>query len=130
MLAKIVLIGNMGKKPEIKQSGDGKSFAKFSVATTGWSKTDGKATTWWDVTCFNDKKAQFLDKYAEKGSKVYVEGTVGKRTYIDKEGKERMSVDIIVNAFSGEIHLLGKAEGGEQTQDLPRDSVSPEDMPF
>jgi len=129
MLAKITLVGNIGKKPEIKQSSDGKSFAKFSVATTGWSKTDGKATTWWDVTCFNDKKAQFLDKYAEKGSKVYVEGTIGKRTYMDKNGQEKMAVDIIVNAFSGEVHLLGKSEGGESVPDQ-RDNVTAEDIPF
>ena len=130
MLAKVILLGNLGKKPEIKQSGDGKSFAKFSVATTGWSKTEGKSTTWWDVTCFNDKKAQFLDKYAEKGSKIYVEGLLGKRTYIDKNGQEKMAVDIIVNAFAGDVNLLGNAGAGDEKQEQPRDVVTADDMPF
>lgn len=130
MLAKVILLGNLGRKPEIKQSGDGKSFAKFSVATTGWSKTEGKSTTWWDVTCFNDKKAQFLDKYAEKGSRIYVEGMLGKRTYIDKNGQEKMAVDIIVNAFAGDIHLIGNSGSGEEKQEQPRDVVTVDDMPF
>ena len=71
-----------------------------------------------------------MDKYAEKGSRIYVEGVLGKRTYIDKNGQEKMAVDIIVNAFAGDIHLIGNSGSAEEKQEQPRDVVTVDDMPF
>ena len=103
MLAAATLIGNIGKL-EIKEHNN-KKYAKMSVATTSWSKAGGKKTSWFNVVCWNDKTAQFIETYGSVGSKVYVNGQLELRDY-EKDGVKRTSTEVIVGAFDGNIILV------------------------
>ena len=104
-LNKIMLIGNLGKDPEIKELPTGKLFAKLSLATNEKYKGETK-TTWHSIVVWDEKKAELLEQYTKKGSKLYVEGSLESRKYTDKEGIERYAYEVVVGAFNGAIRLL------------------------
>lgn len=100
-MLKALLIGNVGKNPDIKQTSTSKKIASFSVASTYGTGNDA-VTTW--VTCEAwEKTAEIVEKYVGKGSQVYVEGRIKLETWTDKEGKERASLKMVV----AELKLLG-----------------------
>ena len=107
MLAKTILIGNVGRDPEIRATSSGDSYARFSVATNKVVKGE-KTTQWWDVTIFDSKKAEIVQSYVARGSKIYIEGELQTREYQAKDGTTKMAVEVIVGRFSGEMKLLGE----------------------
>ena len=131
MLASATIVGNIGKKVELKDFAGGK-FAKFSVATNSWDKENGKKTTWFDVVCWNTKLSEFLGTYGSSGSKIYVQGELVKRTYT-KDGQDKIAVEVVVGRFNGSILLLGKSELVQTEADSTLDSDNTsdlEDIPF
>lgn len=123
MYASIQVIGNVGNF-ELKETND-KKFARFSVATSSWSKEGGKKTTWYNVVCWNGKLSEFLSGKVAKGSKVFVTGELQQREYTDKNGVTKTSTDVVVSPFNGTIIILSDwAEGS--AADTPDDS----DIPF
>ena len=107
---KVILIGNLGAKPELKYSSTGIGIANLSVATSeSWTdKNTGQKqekTEWHRVSVFG-KLAEVITKYCDKGSKVYVEGKLQTRKYQDKSGADRYTTEIVVSGFNGVIQML------------------------
>jgi single-strand DNA-binding protein len=114
---KAMLIGRLGGDPEIKHTNDGRSIATFSLATSDrWTdKNSGEKrekTEWHRVVIFNEKLVEIAEKYLEKGSQCFIEGTVRTRKWEDNDGKDRYSTEIVLENFRGQIELLGGKNGG------------------
>ena len=107
---KVVLVGNLGREPEIRHTNNGKKVASFSLATSDvWKDTNGERqekTEWHRVVVFNSNTADFVERFLKKGSKVYVEGSLQTRKWTDNSGQDRFTTEIVVGNFKGEIILL------------------------
>lgn len=118
MINKAILVGNLGKDPELKTTQGGKSVATFSLATSSGSG-EKKVTEWHNVTCW-EKLADNVAQFLHKGSKAYVEGRITYRKY-EKDGATRYITDIV----AAEVKFLDSKESGarsapqEETDDLP-----------
>src|SRR5471032_2724082 len=119
---KVILVGNLGKDPEVRRMTSGDPIVSFSVATseTWRDKTSGERkekTEWHRVVIFNKNLADVAEKYLKKGAKVYVEGSLQTRKWTDKDGAEKYSTEIVLQNFRGELTMLdgrndGAAGGG------------------
>lgn len=114
---KVILIGNLGRDPEVRRTGNGDPIISFSVATTeSWrDKTSGERkekTEWHNITIFNENLGKIAEQYLKKGSKVYLEGQLVTREYQDKDGNTRKATDVVLNRFRGELTLLDSRGGG------------------
>ncbi len=115
---KIILIGNVGRDPEIRNAQDGTKIANFSVATseTWRDKATGERkdrTQWHRVVIFNDRLADVAQQYLKKGMKVFVEGQLQSRKYPDKEtGQEREIYEVVISRFKGDFQMLDSRGGG------------------
>lgn len=108
---KVILIGNLGKDPEVKSFPNGGQVCNVSLATSeSWKGKDGQQQehTEWHNIVFNDKLAEIAGKYLRKGSKIFVEGKIRTRKYQDKEGKERFITEIRV----ADMQMLDGKPGG------------------
>src|ERR1700753_1321118 len=114
---KVIIIGNLGKDPEVRSFQNGGRVCNFSVATSeNWKdKATGerKEKTEWDkVEIFNDRIVDVAEKYLKKGSKVYIEGQLETRKWTDKEGQERYTTSVVIKQFRGELTMLDTKGGG------------------
>ncbi|MBN9343689.1 MAG: single-stranded DNA-binding protein [Holosporales bacterium] len=113
---KVVLVGNLGKDPEIRMAQDGTKIAQLSVATSeSWrNKVTGERqdrTEWHRVIVFNPNIADVCEKYLRKGAKVYVEGQLQTRKWTDQAGQEKYTTEIVLPKFKGELTMLdGRSE--------------------
>ena len=100
MLNKIMLIGNLGRDPELQVTSDGTPFTRFSLAVSRNYKTSSgekrEETEWFNIVAWR-QLAETCESYLHKGSKVYIEGRLTQRKYTDKEGIQRTSVEVIAN---------------------------------
>jgi single-strand DNA-binding protein len=118
---KVILVGNVGKDPEVRHTQDGKAIVNLSIATseTWRDKASGERkekTEWHRVVIFNEGLAKVAEAYVKKGSKLYVEGQLQTRKWTDKDGAEKYSTEVVLQNFRGELVLLGdKGERQEQT---------------
>jgi len=116
---KVILVGNVGKDPEVRRMTNGDAVVNLSVATSDtWKdKASGERkekTEWHRVVIFNEHIAKTVEKYVRKGSKVHIEGALQTRKWTDKDGAEKYSTEIVIQKFKGELVLLdGKKEGAE-----------------
>lgn len=115
---KVILVGNLGKDPEIRNTQDGREIASFSVATSeSWKdKSTGERkekTEWHRVVVFNDALVKVIKNYVKKGSKLYIEGQLQTRKWTDKDGHEKYSTEVVLQGFNGVLTMLdGRREGG------------------
>jgi single-strand DNA-binding protein len=115
---KVILIGNLGRDPEVRSMNNGGKVVNLSVATseTWRDKNSGERqerTEWHRVVIFNEKLGEVAEKYLKKGAKVYVEGALQTRKWTDKEGAEKYSTEVVLQRFRGELTMLdGKGGGG------------------
>ena len=114
---KVILIGNLGKDPEVRTMNNGGEVVSFSVATSeNWSdKASGERrekTEWHNVVIFNENLGRIAKQYLRKGSSVYVEGQLQTRKWTDQNGNDRYTTEIVLQRFRGELTLLGGREGG------------------
>jgi len=116
---KVILVGNLGADPEIRQLPSGEPVANLRVATSeSWrDKNSGERkekTEWHRVVIFNENIAKVAEKYLRKGSKVYIEGQLQTRKWTNKEGQEQYSTEVVLQKFRGELVMLDgrSAEGG------------------
>lgn len=128
---KVIIVGNLGRDPEIRQTQDGMKIANFSVATSdSWKdKNTGERrdkTEWHRVVIMNDRLSEIVEKYVKKGSKVYVEGQLQTRKWTDQSGMERYTTEILLSRFKGELHLLD-SRGADMNDQQPQESYN--DMP-
>src|SRR5213595_1747373 len=108
---KVILVGNLGKDPEIRRTQDGRPIANLSIATSeSWrDKATGERkekTEWHRVVIFNENIAKVAEQYLKKGAKVYVEGQLQTRKYTDKDGAEKYSTEIVLQKYRGELTML------------------------
>ncbi len=116
---KVILVGNLGKDPEIRSTQDGREIASFSLATSeSWKdKNSGERkekTEWHNIVIFNPSLVTVVKNYVKKGSKLYIEGALQTRKWQDKDGHDRYSTEVVLQAFNGNLTMLdGKPGGGE-----------------
>ena len=119
---KVILVGNLGRDPEIRSMPNGDRIANFSLATseTWRDKSSGERkekTEWHQVVIFNDNLVKVAESYLRKGSTVYIEGSLQTRKWSDAQGVEKYSTEIVLQKFRGELTMLGgrndRAEGGD-----------------
>ncbi len=114
---KVILVGNLGKDPEVRAFQNGGRVCTFSIATSeNWrDKVSGERkekTEWHRIAIYNDRLVEVAEKYLRKGSKVYVEGALETRKWTDKDGQEKYTTEIAIKQFRGELTLLdGKGDG-------------------
>lgn len=115
---KVIIIGNVGKDPEVRSTQGGKKVVTLSVATSEtWKDRNSgerqERTEWHRVVLFNERLADVAEKYVRKGSKVYLEGALQTRKWTDQSGAEKYTTEIVLQQFRGELTLLdGKGGGG------------------
>jgi single-strand DNA-binding protein len=114
---KVILVGNLGRDPEIRSTQSGMRVANLSVATSeNWrDKATGERrekTEWHRVVIFNDRLVEVVEKYLRKGSKIYVEGSLQTRKWTDQSGQERYTTEVVLQGFRGELTMLD-GRGGE-----------------
>jgi single-strand DNA-binding protein len=113
---KVILVGNLGKDPEIRTLQSGSKIANLSVATSETWNDRGSGerkerTEWHRVVIFNEKIAEVAERYLKKGAKVYLEGTLETRKYTDQSGAEKYSTEVVLRPFRGELTMLGGRDG-------------------
>ena len=115
---KVILVGNLGRDPEVRQTQDGKPIVNLSVATAeNWrDRSTGERrerTEWHRVVIFNERLADVAQKFLRKGSKVYLEGQLQTRKWQDQSGQDRYSTEVVLGQFRGELTMLdSRGEGG------------------
>jgi single-strand DNA-binding protein len=117
---KVILLGNVGKDPEMRTTQDGRPIANFSVATSeSWTdKASGEKkerVEWHRVVVFNEGLAKVVEKYVRKGTKLYVEGAIQTRKWTDQSGQDRYSTEIVLSNFKGTLTLLGDPDGKDRS---------------
>jgi single-strand DNA-binding protein len=115
---KVILIGNLGRDPEIRATQDGTKVANLSIATSeSWrDKSSGERrekTEWHRVVIFNERLVDVAERFLKKGSKVSLEGQLQTRKWTDQSGAEKYTTEVVLQRFRGELTMLdGKGEGG------------------
>lgn len=115
---KVILIGNLGRDPEVRHAQDGSKIVSLNVATSeSWKDRNSgerkEKTEWHRVVIFNDRVADVAERYLKKGSKVYIEGALQTRKWTDQSGAEKYTTEVVIGKFKGELTLLdGRGEGG------------------
>ncbi len=115
---KVILVGNLGRDPEVRQTQSGSPIVQLSVATSeNWrDRQTGERkerTEWHRVVIFNENLAKVAEQYLRKGSKVYVEGALQTRKWQDQSGQDRYTTEVVLGRFRGELTMLdGRGDGG------------------
>jgi len=114
---KVILVGNLGKDPEIRSTNDGTKVASLTVATSeNWKdRATGEKrerTEWHRVVIFNDRLVEVAERYLKKGAKVYLEGALQTRKWTDNSGQERYTTEVVLQKFRGELTMLDSRQGG------------------
>jgi single-strand DNA-binding protein len=115
---KVILVGNLGKDPEVRTTQDGTKIVNFTLATSEtWNdRASGERkerTEWHRVVIFNDNAATVAEKYLRKGRKVYVEGALQTRKWTDQSGQEKYTTEVVIGRFNGTLTLLDSRADGE-----------------
>lgn len=115
---KVILVGNLGRDPEVRSMQDGQKVANLSLATSeNWrDRNTGERrerTEWHRVVVFNDRLVDVIEKYLRKGSKIYVEGQLQTRKWTDQNGQDRYSTEVVLQRYRGELTMLDSRGGGE-----------------
>jgi len=123
---KVILVGNLGAKPEVKYASNGNAISNLSVATSeSWTdKSTGQKqerTEWHRVSLFG-KLAEIAGQYLDKGSKVYVEGKLQTRKWQDQNGQDRYTTEVVVSGFNGTLQMLDRRD--DSSSSVPSENVT------
>jgi single-strand DNA-binding protein len=115
---KVILVGNLGRDPEVRNTQDGSKIVNLALATSETLNDKGSGerkekTEWHRVVIFNDRVADVAERYLKKGAKVYVEGSLQTRKWTDQGGQERYSTEIVIGRFNGVLTMLDTRSGGD-----------------
>jgi len=119
---KVILVGNLGRNPEVRSTNDGNKIVNLSIATSeSWKdRATGERrdrTEWHRVVIFNENLANVAERFLRKGSKVYLEGQLQTRKWTDQQGMEKYTTEVILQRYRGELTMLdGRSEGGQGGQ--------------
>ena len=119
---KVILIGNLGRDPEIRSTQDGTRVANLSLATSeNWrDKNTGERrerTEWHRVVIFNERLVEIVEQYLRKGAKVYIEGQLQTRKWQDQSGQDKYSTEVVLNRYRGELTMLDSRRDAESAGD-------------
>ena len=119
-LNKVMLIGNLGADPVIRQTQDGKRLAQLSLATSeSWKdKATGEKkekTSWHRIVIFNDGLAGVVENYVKKGSKIFVEGQLQTRKFTDQDGNEKYTTEVVLGNYNGTLTMLDSRSGNTES---------------
>jgi single-strand DNA-binding protein len=114
---KVILVGNLGRDPEVRYTQDGAKIVHLAIATSErWrdraSGENRERTEWHRVVIFNERLGEVAEKYLSKGRSVYLEGQLQTRKWQDQSGQERYTTEVVLQRFRGELVLLDSASGG------------------
>jgi len=114
---KVILVGNLGKDPEIRSTNDGTKVAQLSIATSeSWrDKASGERrekTEWHRVVIFNENLVTVAERFLKKGAKVYLVGAIQTRKWTDNSGQERYTTEVVLQRYRGELTMLDGRQGG------------------
>ena len=114
---KVILVGNLGKDPEVRRLTSGDPVVNLSIATseTWRDRSSGERrerTEWHRVVIFNERLVEIVEKYLKKGAKVYLEGALQTRKWTDNSGQERYTTEVVLQRYRGELTMLDSARGG------------------
>lgn len=115
---KVILVGNLGREPDIRTTQNGQKIANLSIATseTWKDKSSGERkerTEWHRVSVYNENIAGVCERYLKKGSKVYIEGQLETRKWQDKDGQDKYTTEVVLRPFTGTLTMLDGAGGGQ-----------------
>jgi single-strand DNA-binding protein len=115
---KVILVGNLGKDPEVRTTQDGSKIVNLTLATSeSWNdRASGERkerTEWHRVVIFNDRIGDVAERFLRKGRKVYIEGALQTRKWTDQTGQDRYSTEVVIGRFRGELVLIDSARNGE-----------------
>ncbi len=116
---KVILVGNLGKDPEVRNSQSGSKIVNLTIATSeSWNdKASGERkekTEWHRVVIFNERLGDVAERFLKKGHRVYAEGALQTRKWTDQSGQEKYTTEIVIQQFRGDLQLLGTNRGGEE----------------
>jgi single-strand DNA-binding protein len=119
---KVILIGNLGKDPQVRSLNSGEKVVNFTLATSeSWrDKASGERkekTEWHNIVVFNENIGKVVEQYCKKGTKVYVEGQLQTRKWTDQSGVEKYTTEIVLQRFRGELTLLDSRGAGGESRD-------------
>jgi single-strand DNA-binding protein len=114
---KVILVGNLGKDPEVRSTQDGSKIVNLTLATSEtWNdRASGERkekTEWHRVVIFNDRVADVAERFLKKGAKIYVEGALQTRKWTDQGGQERYTTEVVIGRFNGALTMLDTRSGG------------------
>lgn len=119
---KVILIGNVGRDPEIRSTQTGQRIANFSMATTDtWRDRQSgerrERTEWHRIAVFNDGLVGVIERFVRKGSKLYIEGSLQTRKWTDQQGMERFTTEVVLQSFNGQLTLLDSRNASSGSYD-------------
>jgi single-strand DNA-binding protein len=134
---KVILIGNVGQAPVIRTTQDGKKIATFSLATS--DKWKDRTTNewkekieWHKIVIFGDGLANVVEKFVQKGTGLYVEGTLQTRKWTDKDGVEKYATEVVLQGFNNKLEIIDNRKGKNEVQEVNGNVIEDmgEDVPF
>jgi single-strand DNA-binding protein len=122
----VILVGNLGRDPEVRTAQDGQKIVNLSLATneTWTDRQSGERkerTEWHRVVIFNDRLGEVAEKFLRKGRKVYVQGSLQTRKWTDQSGQDRYSTEVVIGRFKGDLELLDSSGRDESERVEPRE---------
>ena len=113
---KVILVGNVGKDPEVRSTQSGGKIVNLALATSEtWNdKASGERkekTEWHRVVVFNERVADVVEKYVKKGDKLYIEGSLQTRKWTDQSGQEKFTTEVVIDRFRGDLTMLSGRSG-------------------
>ncbi|PPR48720.1 MAG: Single-stranded DNA-binding protein [Alphaproteobacteria bacterium MarineAlpha5_Bin5] len=132
---KVILLGNLGRDPEIRSMQSGSKMASFSIATSKrWkdknTQEQKEKTSWHNIVVFGDGLVDIVEKYVKKGSKIYVEGELQTRKWQDKEGNDRYTTEIILQGYNCNLTLLDSRNTSSNSLENQDSSTADSDDSF
>ena len=125
---KVILLGNLGRDPEIRSMQSGKKMASFSIATSKrWkdrnTQEQKENTSWHNIVVFNEGLVDVIEKYIKKGSKIYVEGELSTRKYQDNVGNDKYTTEVVLQGYNSTLTMLDSRNSGSASiEEAPNSS--------
>lgn len=117
---KVILVGNVGKTPEIRRTTSGDPVASFAITTTeSWNDRNTgerrEKTEWHNIVVFNKGLVKIIESYIDKGTKLYIEGQLQTRKWQDKDGNDRYTTEIVLQPFKSDLQILSKKDNSNNS---------------
>jgi len=124
---KVILLGNLGRDPEIRSMQSGSKMASFSIATSKrWkdknTQEQREKTSWHNVVVFGDGLVNIVENYVKKGSKIYVEGELQTRKWQDQDGNDKYTTEVILQGYNCNLTLLDSRNNTNQSSEITKES--------